>query len=229
MKRSSEWPPSARELKRVRRKQAALEPDPDAGAVLILTLLDSSQRTEQRSEAATRLGGIRSREAVVPLIETLATSEWRMAWACSHALIDIGSRRFGRKLIAVVNSASDDPVRQAAIYAIRMLRETRAEDTLIKVAANLKGEEEVTRSMAVETLGFTIRRRKSQAALAVHLFDPSAHVRYSALCALSLFPEHLPYPLFLERALIAKLDDPEHVDDHRVISDLARQILDSRA
>ncbi len=225
MKGFSAWPPSARELKRAIRNQVTQAPD---SAALIRTLVDASQDPEQRSEAARKLGGLRAREAVAPLIETLAASEWRLSWACAHALIDIGSRRFGRKLIAVVNRAPDALVKQAAIYAIWILQETRAENTLLKVAANLEDEEEETRSLAVETLGLTNRRRKTQAALAFHLFDPSAHVRYSALCALSAFPRHFPYPPFLEKALTAKLDDPERVDDDRVISTVARQILDSR-
>ena len=227
MKRSCPWPPSERELKRARRDLA--RQDPAAVSVsLIPILLDASRSLEQRSEAAAKLGQLSAREAVAPLIETLAASGWRLSWACAHALIDIGSRRFGRTLIAVVDRAPEPLVKRAAIYAIWMLRETRAENMLIKVAANLGGEEEQTRSMAVEALGFTNRRRKSQAALAFHLFDPSAHVRYSSLCALSAFSGRFPYPPFLEKALIAKLEDPERLDDHRVISALARQILDSR-
>ena len=96
-------------------------------------------------------------------------------WACSHALIHIGSRRHGRALVEIVRAKSSIHVRQAAIYAIWLLGETRAEAVLIRVGADVEGEDPDTRLMAVEALGITGTRRATQAALAAHLFDDDAN------------------------------------------------------
>jgi hypothetical protein len=106
-----------------------------------------------------------------------------------------------------------------------MLRETRGESDLIRIGEAVDQEEEHTRSMAVEALGNTNRRRKTQRALAARLFDPSVDVRYSALCAIG---GYIPLPEFLIQALTAKLDDPDRVDDHRVVAEYAAEILKSR-
>jgi HEAT repeat protein len=90
-----------------------------------------------------------------------------------------------------------------------MLNETRAENVLIRIGEDLAGEEEQTRSMAVEALGNTANRLATQLALQRRLFDSSVGVCYSALCALSFLSFSSPgtLPLFLKRALSAKLQD----------------------
>jgi hypothetical protein len=102
-------------------------------------------------------------------------------------------------------------------------RESRAEPLFLQLCCALDTEEEYTRDMATEALGNTSWRPRSQRALAERLFDPSPSVRYAALCAC---PAVLPE--FLRRAIVAKLEDPDRVDDNRVIATLAAEILDRK-
>src|SRR5258708_7210041 len=145
-------------------------------------------RADRRNSAGPRqapaplLGGLRNRPATPVLIAALPDDDWHIAWACSSALNRIESRRDGRKLAEVLRRDLPALVRQAAIYSIWMLGETRAESELIRIGEAIDREEEHTRSMAVEALGNTNRRLKTQRALAARLFDPSVDVRYSALC-----------------------------------------------
>lgn len=192
-----------------------------ANALAILQ--DQSASVESRSAAAEILGQVRSWESISALLDVLEQGEELLPWACSHALIAIRSKRHMRRLLAILRRSTSLNVKKAAIYTIWCVGEQRAAETLIFVGANLKGEQEGTRSMAVEALGNTVKQHRSQKALAKHLFDPSVDVRYSALCALSRLQP--PLPEFLQAALRAKLDDPAKLDEERVVATLARQIL----
>jgi hypothetical protein len=142
------------------------------------------------------------------------------------ALTDIGSRCGARRLIAIARDNYPLSSRQEAIYTLWQLREVRAESLFIRLGAALDSEEEYTRDMATEALGNTSRRLMSQRALAERLFDPSPSVRYAALCACSMMrPQPFPFPGFLRRALIAKLEDPAKLDEDRVIAVAAAQLL----
>jgi HEAT repeat protein len=176
--------------------------------------------SEQRITAASVLGGLRCRDALDALIETLAEGELYLSNACMWALLKIRSRRGSRRLIEIARGKYPLAARQEAIYTLWWLRELRAEPLFIHLCAGVDTEEEYTRDMATEALGNTSKRLRSQKALAARLFDPSPSVRYAALCV-------CPYvlPGFLRRALVAKLEDPDRVDDNRIIAKLAAEIL----
>jgi HEAT repeat protein len=177
----------------------------------------------QRTMAAEALGKIRDRDAVLPLTEALAEGD-PLSNACRWALLQIGSRRGARRLIQIAQGAYPLAARQEAVYTLWRIRELRAEPLFLTLCRDVDTEEEYTRSMATEALGNTSHRHRTQLALAERLFDPSPSVRYSAMCAL---PWKLPD--FLRQALTAKLEDPDRVDDNRVIATFASEILAGRA
>jgi HEAT repeat protein len=185
-------------------------------------LTNPAEDYTNRIAADTTIGDLRDRSSIPLLLEVLGEGKAELAWACSHALIAIRSRTSGRRLIEIARTHPSSEVRQAAIYAIWILGEVRAENALITIA-DLVSEDTQVRSLATEALGNTVHHGRSQRALARRLFDPSAGVRYSALCALSAYGKRLPRLLI--GALTAKLDDPDRLDENRVIARLARKIL----
>jgi HEAT repeat protein len=181
---------------------------------------------ERRQAAAEILGGLRSRDGVRALIEVLGEGRQQLSWACMHALTSIGSRRGARKLMSIVRGNYPLPARQEAVYTLWQLDETRAESLFIRLSSAVGAEEEYIRDMATEALGNTWWRPATQRAIAERLFDPSPSVRYSALCACScMYPQPYSFPNFLRHALVAKLDDPDRVDDDRVIAKTAAELL----
>jgi hypothetical protein len=198
-----------------------------AGSIAeIATILQDTQAAcERRTAAAAVLGALRCRDAVDTLIEALAEGELTLSWTCMRALLDIGSRRGSRRLIQIVRGKYPLPARQEAIYTLWHLYELRAEPLFIQVSAALDREEEYTRDMATEALGNTCLRPRTQKALAERLFDPSPSVRYAALCACGGTRLNGRYPGLIHRALVAKLNDPDRVDDNRVIAKFAAELL----
>ena len=189
-------------------------------------LEDKSTPSERRQAAAEILGALRSRVGVRALIEVLGEGQPQLSWSCMHALTLINSRRAARKLMVIVRGKYPLAARQEAIYALWQLGETRAAPLFIRVSAAVETEDEYTRDMATEALGNTWWRPATQRTIAARLFDPSASVRYAALCACScMHPQPYRFPDFLRRALVAKLDDPDRVDDDRVIATLAAKLL----
>jgi len=197
--------------------------DARSPAEVIGILQNRSENAERREAAAAILGGLKCRDGVETLIEALAEGQARLSWLCMSALIEIGSRRHGRRLIEIVRGNYPLPARQEAIYTLGHLGDKRAEQVFIQVAGSLDSEEEYTRDMATEALRNTWWRHSTQRALAERLFDPSVSVRYAALCACGMVDSHTLSCLRL--ALEAKLSDPAKVDDNRVIAELAAQAL----
>lgn len=197
----------------------------DAGSIaeVVYVLQDSTEPSERRIAAAHVLGGFRCWNAVHTLIDALAEGELYLSNACTHALLAIRSRRGTRRLIEIARGKYPVRARQEAIYTLWWLQDPRAEPLFLQLCAAVEKEEEYTRQMATEALGNTSTRPRTQRALAERLFDPSPSVRYSALCA-------CPYvlPGFLREALAAKINDPDKVDDNRVIAKLATEILDDQ-
>jgi HEAT repeat protein len=198
-------------------------------AEVMAILQDSSAASDRRIAAADVLGGFRQRDAVDALIETLAEGEVNLSWACMRALVDIGSLRGSRRLIGIARGKYPLPARQEAIYTLWQLEEARAEPLFIHLSGAVETEEEYVRDMATEALGNTCFRPRTERALAERLFDPSPSIRYAALCACSLMnprcgSSHV-FRGIIRRALIAKLDDPDQVDDDRVIADFAARLL----
>jgi hypothetical protein len=130
-------------------------------------------------------------------------------------------------LIQIARGPYPLPARQEAIYALCKLGEFRAEPLFLQICAAVDREEEYTRDMVTEALGNTSFRPRTQRALAARLFDPSPSIRFAALCACSMNPNYgsSRFPGFLRRAIEAKLEDPDRVDDNRVIAELAAGLL----
>jgi hypothetical protein len=145
------------------------------------------------------------------------------------ALLAIRSRRGARRLIQIARGPYPLAARQEAIYALWQLKELRAEPLFLHICAAVDSEEEYTRDMATEALGNTAFRPRTQRALAARLF-PSPSIRFAALCACSMNPScgAREFPGFLLRAIEAKLEDPDRVDDNRVIAELAAGLLVSQ-
>src|SRR5260370_42714111 len=141
---------------------------------------------------------------------------------CMSALTTIGSRRGARRLIRIAGGNHPLPARQEAIYSLWHLRELRAESLFIRVSSALDTEEEYTRDMATEALGNTRRRPRTQRALSERLFDPSASVRYAALCAAVRAGSQTPSSL--RPARIANLAHPDKLDANAVLPALATQM-----
>ncbi|MFN0171967.1 MAG: HEAT repeat domain-containing protein [Bryobacteraceae bacterium] len=205
----------------------------EAGSIseVLAILQDASTPCERRIAAAAILGGLRCRDAVHRLVEALAEGESSLSWTCMRALLDIRSRRGARRLMQVVRGAYPLPARQEAIYTLWQLDELRAEPLFLHICAAVDTEEEYTRDMATEALGNTALRPRTQRALAERLFDPSPSIRYAALCACGRMNRNYgpcEFPDFLRRALEAKLEDPDRVDDNRVIAELASELLGPR-
>jgi hypothetical protein len=193
----------------------------------IRTLLDRSAPLERRVACADVVGGLRQRSAVPALIEALAEGELKLSYACMTALLEVRSRRGARRLIEIARGRYPTAARQEAIYALWHLEEYRAELLFIHLSAAIDQEEEYTCDMATEALGKTVFRPRSQRALAARLFDPSPSIRFAALCACSMNRIYgsSEFPGFLRCAIEAKLDDPDRVDDNRVIAELAASLL----
>jgi HEAT repeat protein len=174
------------------------------------------------------LGKLRARDSVPALIDALAEGHLKLSYACMSAILDIRSRRGARRLIEIAGGRYPLAARQEAIYALWQLDELRAEQLFLRICAAVDSEEEYTRDMATEALGNTALRPRSQRALAARLFDPSPSIRYAALCACSRMNRNYgpcEFPGFVRRALEAKLNDPDRVDENRVIADLASELL----
>jgi HEAT repeat protein len=215
---------------RAHQKEDSLEKMRQLGAQsvadVIRLLLDRNIELQKRIAAASVLGGLRCRAGLDPLVQVLIEGQPNLSNACAHALIEFGSRSVSRRLMRIVRSNYPLAARQEAIYTLWQLGETRCEQLFIRLSGSLDTEEEYTRELATEALGNTAWRLRTQKAIRERLFDPSVSVRYPALCACGLINRHV-FPEFLRQALQAKLNDPEKVDDDRVIAQAAAELLRS--
>lgn len=191
---------------------------------LIEVLRDPSQTSDLREEAARVLGHSKCREALGALSYGLDDPVPEIALASAWALQGMQSRSATKPLLRVIRGRGQysDRLRLEAIVAMWEIGDQRAEADLIRVSSAVGIEDEYARDRATEALSRTIHRRKSQRAIAARLFDPSPLVRYSALCACGGLGRP---PEFLLRAVTAKLDDPDRIDDHRVIATQAANRL----
>jgi HEAT repeat protein len=195
----------------------------DSVDAALAILQNRSESVERRESAALVLGNLRHREAVDALIDALAEGDQKLSWMCMWALTRIGSRRGARRLIEIARRSKALMAKQEAVYTLWQLEERRAESLFINLSAGIDKEEEYTRDMATEALGNTWWRPRTQKAIAARLFDPSVSVRYSALCASARICRRTLG--CLRGALVAKLSDPDRVDDNRIIAELAARIL----
>jgi len=184
---------------------------------------ERSETIQKREAAAGILGKLKCKDAVGPLIEALREGDQRLSWMCMNALTAIGSRRYARRLMDIVRNDYPLAARQEAIYTLWHLGELRAESLFIQVSAAIDKEEEYTRDMATEALGNTWWRPTTQRAIAKRLFDPSVSIRFAALCAVRTV--NAQTLCCLRAALVAKLKDPDRVDDNRVVAQQAEALL----
>jgi len=191
---------------------------------VVSILRDKSQSETRRADAAFVLGVTRLRAATEALIEALAEGQSGLSNACAHALGEIQSRRGARKLMRIVRGNYPSAARRDALYALWLLREKRAETLFIRISGALGTEDDFMRDMATEALGIANRRVLTQRAIRDRLFDPNVSVRYSALCACQGIALD-GFSQFLREALIAKLSDPDKVNDDEVIAKLAAELL----
>lgn len=127
----------------------------------------------------------------------------------------------------MVRNAKESNRKAAALHALWLLADRRAADVCLRVAADLAGEEEHTRLIAVEALGAGIDRPHVQIAVARYVSDPSRGVRYSALCAAGQLYGR-PIGLVLRAALESATADSTSVYEEGDIAAFARRILSAR-
>ena len=104
-------------------------------------------------------------------------------WEAAQRIGALGCKRATRPVMRIVRESAEANRRAAALYALWLLRDTRATSLLLRVAADGTASEK-ERIIAVEALGISGRRPHVQKALARYLSDPLPMVRYSALCAI---------------------------------------------
>jgi HEAT repeat protein len=106
-----------------------------------------------------------------------------LIWESLVALGVIGSRTATRPLLRLARASDSRIRRQAAVFALGLLNDKRGRSTLIKVLLDTKEGTKI-RGLAAEALGLLPAKRGTTMVLVEMLQDPSAEVRYSALCAL---------------------------------------------
>jgi HEAT repeat protein len=137
-----------------------------------------------RVRACFLLGQLRCPEALNPLLAVAVEEEQpELVWETLSAIGAIGSLRATRPLLRLLRSTRVGVKRRGAVFALMQLADERARQTLARIVGDRR-EEEKTRGLAAEALGFLRSVRRSNDALIAVLRDPSAEVRLSALCAL---------------------------------------------
>jgi len=185
-------------------------------APALIASLQGDKRKRVRAEAATSLGLLRAKEAVVPLIQALDPTKERKRWvrrSAAEALGLIGDLQAKDPLMNALND-KETVVRVAAMFGLYKLGSTRTLELLEKRATDQDAEEEV-RQWAVRELGF-IAATQSVDVLAQASTDVSAVVRSTAAEALGKIPgsESLD-------ALIAGLQDRDGTVRDAVVKSLA--------
>jgi HEAT repeat protein len=142
---------------------------------------DPRQTDIDRASACAEIGRQRSRSALPALIEIVSSGEEREPLFSALAAIGmIGSRAATRPLMKVI--ARSPPLkRQCALITLGQLADRRARQLFARTLSD-PSELAKTRGIAAEALGLLPPSRQVVKALVSALADPSAEVRYSALC-----------------------------------------------
>jgi TonB family protein len=152
-----------------------------------------------RRDAANRLGGVRARDSVRPLIEALLDKEASVREAAAFALGQIADRRANDPLLSAL-SDKDEEVRATIVFALGMLGERKS----IKVLSHLLDDgSAAVRSSATVALGLMQDGDAVDEIIAI-LDDPSIDVRYDAVWALAQIGE--PDALDHLKAVLVNLD-----------------------
>ncbi|NQT81894.1 HEAT repeat domain-containing protein [bacterium] len=170
----------------------------------LIAALQRDKKKRVRAEAATSLGLLRSKEAVIPLIQALDPTRERKRWvrrSAAEALGLIGDLQAKEPLMNALNDR-ETVVRVAAMFGLYKLGDTTKLELLERRAKDQDAEEEI-REWAVRELGF-IAAAQSVEILAEAMKDTSAAIRLAAAEALGKIPggESLD-------ALIAGLQDQD--------------------
>lgn len=149
----------------------------------LLTDLKSAA-PEKRRAAADELGGLRSRDAVTPLIAALADKAAIVREAAAFAL---GQTTDSRAVAALTKALADKDVtvRASIVFALGMIGDRKSGQTLSKLCDDASA---LVRAAAVTALG-VMQDEQGIDELIGMLDDPSFDVRYDAAWALGQFNE----------------------------------------
>jgi len=158
-----------------------------------------SKDAATRRDAANRLGGMRAREAVRPLVEALLDKDAGVREAAAFALGQMADRRANEPLLSALND-KDEEVRATVVFALGMLGDRKS----IKVLSNLLDDRSAAvRSSATVALGLMQDEDAVDEIIAI-LDDSSIDVRYDAVWALAQIGE--PDALDHLKAVLVNLD-----------------------
>jgi HEAT repeat protein len=168
----------------------------------LISTVQTDKKKRVRAEAATSLGLLRSKDAVIPLVQALDPAKETKRWvrrSAAEALGLIGDPQALEPLMDALND-KEKVVRVAAMFGLCMLGDTKTLELLEQRAAD---PDEEVRQWAIRDLGF-VGASRSVPVLSVALKDSSLSVRVTAIESLGKIasPESLD-------ALIAALKDPE--------------------
>ena len=164
----------------------------------LLSALKSKDPSARR-DAANRLGGMRARDSVRPLIEALLDKDSGVREAAAFALGQIADRRANEPLLSALNE-KDEEVRATIVFALGMLGERKS----IKVLSHLLDDgSAAVRSSATVALGLMQDGDAVDEIIQI-LDDPSIDVRYDAVWALAQIGE--PDALDHMKAVLVNLD-----------------------
>lgn len=205
----------AEDVRRAAAKALGEIGDLKAVASLIVTL-QTDKKKRVRAEAATSLGLLRSKDAVIPLIQALDATKEKKRWvrrSAAEALGFIGDSQAMEPLMDALND-TEKVVRVAAMFGLYMLGDTKSLELLEQRASD---PDEEVRLWAVREIGFAGASR-SVPVLSQALKDPSLNVRLTAVGSLGriLSPESVD-------ALIVGLQDAEVTIRAAALEALARR------
>lgn len=183
---------------------------------------DASQSYEKRASACLLLGQMRARTSVLALINVgLKEEDSILVWTAFAATGAIGNGKATRPLMHLVRTMTSSFKRQAVVFALGGLQDKRARSLLEWVLADLR-EDPKTRGLAAEALGLLRPKTPTVKVLIRALEDPSAEVRYSALCALGALRSRYALP-----AVKRMLEDRTIVDGDKAISYVVTRDIES--
>ncbi len=151
-------------------------------ASALIAVVQGDKKKRVRAEAATSLGLLRAKEAVIPLIQALDPAKERKRWVrrnAAEALGLIGDSQAQEPLMNTLND-KEKVVRVAAMFGLYKLGDTKKLELLEQRA---KDSDEEVRQWALRELGF-IAASQSVSVLAEAMKDTSTVVRLAAAEAL---------------------------------------------
>ncbi len=168
----------------------------------LISTLKNDRRKRVRADAATSLGLLRAKDAVIPLMQALDPTREKKRWvrrSAAEALGLIGDPQAQEALMDALND-KEKVVRVAAMFGLYKLGDTKSLELLEQRA---KDADEEVKQWAIRELGLA-GAAQSVDILKEPLNDPSVNIRKTAAEALGRIPTDQALD-----ALIAGLQDPE--------------------